>query len=133
MKYRIVILLLVTLGLLAACNTTQPVGFIATPGYVDAQIAASEEAMRLEYESLLVQKDREIARLQRELEDQRVVADELAGLADLIRDVDASNRELQELASEVEVRLQDIPNETLEILVEILSRHLEGQTEPRIE
>jgi len=127
MKYRLIVILVVTLGVLVSCHTTEPIWFIATPGYVDAQIASSEETMRMEYERLLVQKDREIARLQRELDEQRAVAEELSGLADLIREVDADNRELKGLASQVEVRLDQIPNETLQILVELLTRHLEGQ------
>ena len=127
MKYRIVVILCIALGLLVSCNTTRPIWFIATPGYVDNQIAESEEAMRLEYEALLVEKDREIARLRRQLDEQQAVAEELASLIDMIRDVDASNRELQDLAGAVETRLDQIPNETIEILVQLLSRHLEGQ------
>ena len=130
MKYRLVITLILVLGILVSCSTTDPIWFIATPGYVDAQIASSEETMRLEYERQLVQKDREIARLQRELEEQRAVADELAGLVDLVHRIDADNHELMGLADQYEAELARIPNETLQILVELLSRHLEGQRTP---
>ena len=45
MKGRIIIAVL-ALGTLAACQSTKPVWFIATPGYVEAELATSEDALR---------------------------------------------------------------------------------------
>jgi type IV pilus biogenesis protein CpaD/CtpE len=107
--------------LMAGCATTEPLWFIATPGYVDSRIALSEEAVRQEYEQ-------SIARLEAELADQRATAEELAALAEMIEEIDASNRELLGLAETLEDRLEDLPRETIAQLVEILEAYLaEGE------
>ena len=118
MKARYLIAVAV-LGLLASCQTTEPVWFIATPGYVDSRLAAQEEALRGEYGT-------RIAELEREVESQREIASELSELATVIRDVEASNRELQDLASQVETELAEIPEETIQLIVDVLTRHLEA-------
>jgi uncharacterized coiled-coil protein SlyX len=110
--------LLATLAL-AGCQSTEPFLFIATPGYVEAQLAMSEEAIRQDYEA-------RIADLEAELAEQKAAADELASLAGVITEVEQSNRELQELASRVEEEIQDLPYDTIEIIVQVLNRHLEG-------
>jgi len=102
----------------AGCQSTRPIWFIATPGYVKARIASSEEAIRAEYEI-------EIEKLQEQLAEQERAAKELSQLASIIEEVDASNKELQELAQDVEQRLEALPNETLKLLVEVLSEYLE--------
>ena len=109
---------LVVVLMLAGCATTKPIWFIATPGYVEAQIATSENATRLEYET-------QIARLQDDMDTQRAISDELAALADVIAEIEGSNRELLGLADELEVRLAELPRETIRQLVEILQQHLE--------
>ncbi len=109
---------LFVLVLFAGCATTEPLWFIATPGYVEAQIATSENAVRMEYEA-------EIARLQDELNAQRAVSDELVALADVIAKIENSNQELLGLADELEDRLSELPRETIRQLVEILQQHLE--------
>lgn len=106
--------------LLTGCASTEPIWFIATPGYVDSRIAVSEESVRSEYEA-------EIDRLQAEIDEQRQVSEELAGLAGIIEEVDQSNRELRDLATAVEERLEMLPRETVQLLVEILAGYLDGQ------
>ena len=113
---------LVVVLVLAGCATTKPIWFIATPGYVEARVATSEDATRLEYEA-------QIARLQDELDAQKAVSDDLAALADVIGEIESSNQELLGLADELEDRLAELPRETLRQLVEILQRHLE-ESEP---
>jgi hypothetical protein len=105
---------------LAGCATTKPIWFIATPGYVEAQIATSEGATRAEYEG-------QIAEIQNELNRQRQVTEELAALTDVISDIERNNRELLGLADELEDRLAALPRETIRQLVEILERHLEEE------
>jgi len=102
------------------CATTKPIWFIATPGYVEAQIATSESATRAQYES-------QIAALQRNLDAQRAVTDDLASLAEAISEIEQSNRELLDLADEVEDRLTDLPLETIRQLVNILEEHLASE------
>lgn len=111
-------LLTLALGVLVSCQTTRPIWFIATPGYVDAKLATQEEAIRSDYES-------RISQLEAELDSQRQVAQELADLSGVIREVEASNRELQELAAQVERELAGLPEETIRLIVEALTRHLE--------
>ena len=113
----VAICLLATISL-AGCATTKPIWFIATPGYVEAQIATSEDATRSEYEA-------QIAQLQRDLNAQRAVADELAALTGVISEIESNNRELLGLADELEDRLAALPRETIRQLVDILERHLE--------
>ena len=105
--------------LLASCSTTKPIWFIGTPGYVESQLAVREEALRNDYTARIVA-------LETELESQRAVSDELAALAEVIKQVEASNIELQGLAAEVEDELAELPDETIRIIVEVLNRHLEG-------
>jgi hypothetical protein len=106
----------------AGCASTEPIWFIATPGYVDSRIAVSEEAVRSEYEA-------EVARLEAELQDQRRVSEELAGLAAIIEEVDKSNQELRELASAVEARLEMMPTETIQRIIDVLQEHLQEASE----
>ncbi|MFP4115332.1 MAG: hypothetical protein ACOC1I_03905 [Spirochaetota bacterium] len=110
--------IVVAMGFLVSCRTTEPVWFIATPGYVEAQLAAREEAIRSDYE-------RRIANLEAEVEQQRDVSDEVADLAEALQDVEDSNRKLQDLADTVEEELAALPEETIRLIVEVLSRHLE--------
>ncbi len=110
---------------LSGCATTEPIWFIATPGYVEAQIATSEAAMRQEYEVQLAEKDRQIARLESEMQAQRRITDEVATLADVITEIESSNRELRGLAQEVELRLDALPRETIQELIEALEHYLE--------
>jgi len=122
-RTRMVVLATIALTVAGGCASTDPIWFIATPGYVDSRIAVSEEAVRAEYES-------EIVRLEQELEAQRQVADELAGLAAIIEEVDQSNRELRTLATAVEQRLETLPSETVQLIVDVLQRYLDEESEP---
>lgn len=107
---------------LASCQSTEPILFIATPGYVENQLARQEESIRSEY-------DARIADLEAEIDEQRTVSDELAGLSQVIRDVESSTRELEQLAAQVEDELAGLPEETIRIIVDVLTRHLEGTPE----
>ncbi len=119
MRTHSVVVAIALLVLLASCSTTKPIWFIATPGYVESQLAAREEALRSDYTARIVE-------LEIELESQRAVSEELASLAEVIKQVEASNLELQGLAGEVEKELAGLPSETIRIIVEVLSRHVEG-------
>lgn len=105
---------------LASCQSTEPILFIATPGYVENQLARQEASIRDEY-------DARIAELEAELDEQRTVSDELAGLSQVIRDVESSTRELEQLAAQVEDELAGLPEETIRIIVDVLTRHLDGE------
>jgi hypothetical protein len=111
-------IVVLVLGVLVSCQTTEPIWFIATPGYVEAQIATREAALRRDY-------DVRIEALETELDDQRRITDELAGLSEVIREVEASNVELRELAARVEEEIADLPEETIRTIVDVLTRHLE--------
>lgn len=117
MKGRIIIVG-IALGALAACQSTEPVWFIATPGYVEAQMATSEDALRREYDTRIEELEAELAR-------QRDVTEELAGLSAVIRDVEASNNELRDIAGQVEDDIARLPRETIRTIVDVLARHLE--------
>ncbi|MFW5776562.1 MAG: hypothetical protein ACOCZB_04665 [Spirochaetota bacterium] len=118
MKGRIIIVC-IALGALASCRSTEPVWFIATPGYVEAEVTTSEDSLRREY-------DARIEELEAELASQREVAEELAGLSRVIRDIETSNDELRDLASRVEDDIARLPADTIRTIVEVLTRHLEA-------
>jgi len=118
MRTRLLVIVVVLVVLLTSCSTTKPIWFIATPGYVEFQLAAREEALRSDYTARILE-------LETELETQRAVSDELAALAEVIKQVEASNQELQGLAGKVEKELDELPSETIGIIVEALNRHLE--------
>lgn len=117
MKGRIIVMVIAAAAL-AACQSTEPVWFIATPGYVEAEVATSEESLRRDY-------DARIEELEAELASQREVTEELAGLSEIIREVEASNEELRDLASQVEDEIAGLPEETIRTIVDVLTRHLE--------
>lgn len=118
MKGRIIITVF-ALGALASCQSTEPIWFIATPGYVEAEVATSEDALRREYDARLEE-------LEAELASQREVTEELAGLSEVIREVEASNEELQGLAAQVEDEIAGLPEETIRTIVDVLTRHLDA-------
>lgn len=126
-RVRLTLFAVAAAGMLAGCATTKPIGFIATPGYVESRIATSENAMRADYEARLAEKDRQISQLQAELRAQRQVTEDLAGLADVVMEVESSNRELRDLAVVVEDRLAELPRETIRELVRALERYLEEE------
>ena len=108
----------------SSCASTKPIWFIATPAYVEAQIATSEDATREEY-------DARIRQLEAELDSQKTVSSELAALAEVISEVESSNRELVRLADDLEDRLAELPGETIREIVEILQRYLDEGSIPR--
>ena len=120
LKMRRLALLLSVTVLLAACRTTEPIWFVATPGYVEARIAASEAAVRSDYDARLHE-------LQRELDDQRAVAERLATLSELIEAVDAGNRELRGLANQIEEQLAGLPQEIISEIIDALTAHLDAR------
>ena len=108
------------------CRTTEPVWFIATPGYVESRIARSEDALRLEYEAELAEQAMEIERLRVDLTMHQAIAEELTALARIIREVELNNAELRELGAALEQRLTGLPEETIRLIVEALTRELES-------
>jgi hypothetical protein len=119
MRARWVVLVTVVIAAAAGCRTTEPVWFIATPGYVEAQLATREHALRREY-------DDRIHGLEHEMELQRRISNEMADLARAIRDVEAENRELQVLAAEFERAIRDLPADTIQAIVDALTGYLES-------
>ena len=119
MRARWVVLVMAVIATTVGCSTTEPVWFIATPGYVEAQIATREHALRREY-------DDRIYGLEHELESQRRVSNEVADLGRAIREVEADNRELQVLAAEFERAIQGLPAHTIQAIVDALTGYLES-------
>lgn len=114
--------------LATSCRTTEPVWFIATPGYVEAR----EEALREEYDRRIYDLELEIAaqrqradQLSREVAEARTRADELEGLATIVREVESGTRALQELAYVFEQEIRLIPEQTIHLIVAALTGHLE--------
>jgi len=104
---------------LAGCATTEPIWFIATPGYVESRIATSEEATRSAYEA-------ELARLQAQIDSQNEIVSRLDSMSDVIAEVEKNNDDLLALADVLEERLQNLPTETIRELVAILQEYLDA-------
>ena len=125
-----IVLLVVMIAALFGCASTDPIWFIATPGYVESRIMVSEAALQEDYGARIAEKDTEILALKDELAAQRDTARELAALVDTINDLDRSNRELQDIAAAAQSRLDRLPTETLELIIEVLAGYLETASEP---
>ena len=91
---------------LGGCASTDPIWFIATPGFVEAQIMASEGALQADYEEKLAERDARIEKLESELAAQQAVAEELRALVGDISRIDL------------------LPTETLRLLVDVLDDYL---------
>jgi hypothetical protein len=119
MRIRLIMLVAIVAVVFSGCATTKPVWFIATPGYVETQIATREHALRREYE------DRFYG-LEHEIEAQRRLSNELAGLSQVIRELEADSRELQIFATELEQAIRHLPAHTIQAIVDALKAHLES-------
>lgn len=97
---------LIATSTLGGCASTEPIWFIATPGFVEAQIMASEAAVQADYEEKLAQRDARIDELEAELSAQQAVAEEL-----------------RELVGDIS-RIDLLPTETLRLLVDVLDDYL---------
>lgn len=113
-----------------SCASTKPVLGFATSAYVDQQLDARATALASDLEETR----RQVGRLAAELDEYTATADELTALLDRIDEVigdyeqtKAATEELQQLAVQVEQRLEELPTETIAQIVEVLQEFLESQ------
>ena len=131
---RIVLAIIVTWLLLAACASGSFLG-LATSSYVDEQLAVTRTEVDASVHGLDSQLRGELSSLQEEVVErarksavdvQRVddLTVELEALLSTIRENEQATQELQQLATVVAQRLDDLPTETLRRLVDILQMSL---------
>ena len=120
---------LVPLGVLAilslsACASGSFLG-LATSAYVDEQLAAARGEVEAARQVLSSQLQSELATVQVDVDRVDELTRELEQLLATIRENERATQELQQLATVVASRLEELPTETLRRLVEILQAHLE--------
>ena len=104
--------------LLAGCATMAGWVGIASEEMVEEQAAATD--------ARLAAADAEIRRLEAELGAAQAKAARLERLTGELEETIRATRELQELAGVMEGRLEELPQDTLRLLVEILQEYLQG-------
>jgi uncharacterized protein YlxW (UPF0749 family) len=105
--------------LLGGCATMAGWVGIASEAQLEEQAASTEVR--------LAAADTEIAQLRADLELYDEKADRLESLTEDLEKAIRSTQELQELAQVMEARLQEVPQDTLRLLVEIIERYLQDQ------
>ena len=113
------------LMMLAGCATMAGWVGIASEEMVEEQ-GAAVDARLAAAEARLTEAEAELRRLEAELEAAQVKAARLESLASELEETIRATRELQELAEVMEVRLQELPQDTLRLLIEILQERLQA-------
>jgi septal ring factor EnvC (AmiA/AmiB activator) len=118
-----------SLLLLAGCATMAGWVGIASEAQVEEveQKASATETRLAATEAQLAAANAEIDRLETELESYKERAGRLESLTDDLEDAIRSTRELEQLAEVMEARLQQLPQDTLRLLVEIIQKQLEDR------
>ena len=113
--------------LLAGCATMAGWVGIASEAQVEEveQKASATETRLAATEAQLATANGEIDRLKAELQSYDERASRLESLTGDLEETIRSTRELEQLAEVMEARLQQLPQDTLRLLVEIIQKHLQ--------
>ena len=110
---------------LSACASGSFLG-LATSAYVDEQLAATKGEVESARQELRSQLQTELSTVRVDVDRVDELTRELEQLLATIRENERATQELQQLATVVASRLEELPTETLRRLVEILQSHLEA-------
>ena len=112
MKPSFLLALTATLLLVAGCTTTSFAG-LAKSTYVD-EVSAGGQATQ-----------EELGELERQVQEMQELTDQLEIVIQAMEETRAATAELQELARQVELRLDALPRESLRLLVESIQAYLD--------
>ncbi len=110
---------------LSACASGSFLG-LATSAYVDEQLEATRAEVEAAREDMSGQLQAEISTVRFDVDRVDELTRDLEQLLATIRENERATQELQQLATVVASRLDELPTETLRRLVEILQRNLEA-------
>ncbi len=110
---------------LSACASGSFLG-LATSAYVDEQLEATRAEVEAAREDMSGQLQAEISTVRFDVDRVDELTRDLEQLLATIRENERATQELQQLATVVASRLDELPTETLRRLVEILERNLEA-------
>ena len=109
---------------LSACASGSFLG-LATSAYVDEQLEATRAEVEAAREDMSGQLQAELSTVRFDVDRVDELTRDLEQLLATIRENERATQELQQLATVVASRLDELPTETLRRLVEILERNLE--------
>ena len=110
---------------LSACASGSFLG-LATSAYVDEQLEATRAEVEAAREDMSGQLQAELSTVRVDVDRVDELTRDLEQLLATIRENERATQELQQLATVVASRLDELPTETLRRLVEILERNLEA-------
>ena len=110
---------------LSACASGSFLG-LATSAYVDEQLEATRAEVEAAREDMSGQLQAELSTVRFDVDRVDELTRDLEQLLATIRENERATQELQQLATVVASRLDELPTETLRRLVEILERNLEA-------
>ena len=110
---------------LSACASGSFLG-LATSAYVDEQLEATRAEVEAAREDMSGQLQAELSTVRFDVDRVDELTRDLEQLLATIRENERATQELQQLATVVASRLDELPTETLRRLVEILKRNLEA-------
>ncbi|HUX11738.1 MAG TPA: hypothetical protein VMW87_01845 [Spirochaetia bacterium] len=111
--------------LFLGCTNTGFLGFIATTGYVDKHISTTRE----ETDARLAETSNDVNKVKSDVETLNSLKSTLQSLIGDIERNKESTQELKTLTAQLSSRLDSIPQETLQTLVQILQDYL-GRKNP---
>lgn len=120
---KLLFLLPITVLLLSACATTGFLGFLATTSYVKGKVAQSTEQTF----SQLDKTRADLEKMRADVERFQQLTGQVEGLLSEIARTQKATEELQQLAKEVEMRLAELPAETLQELVNLIQAYLDSK------
>ncbi len=106
--------------LFLGCTNTGFLGFIATTGYVDKHISTTRD----ETDARIAETSNDLNKVKSDVETLSSLKSTLQSLIDDIQQTKDSTQELKALTAQLETRLDTIPQETLQTLVQILQDYL---------
>jgi len=118
---RLIVLALAAV-LTTGCATTGFLGFLATTKYVDNKVGATAA----EASSALEQTRADLEQTRKQVEDMQQLAGKMEGML-------AEVSQVEKLVHELELKLSQLPDQTLRLLADLIQNHLSSQPKPPAE
>ncbi len=125
---RLIVLALAAI-LTTGCATTGFLGFLATTKYVDRKV----QAEAAEASSALEQTRADLEQTRGKVEDMEQLAGKMEGMLNEVSQVQKSTEELGKLVHELELKMSQLPDQTLRLLSELIQTHLSSSPKPPAE
>jgi uncharacterized protein YlxW (UPF0749 family) len=104
----------------SGCATTGFLGFLATTKYVNGKVEAATAETRGELQETRA----DLEQTRKEVERMQQLAGQIEGMQSEVSRVQKTSEELKELVHELELRLVELPDQTLRLLAELIHAHL---------